>query len=95
MLFRSEKIATKSSKFRQQHAESLIPLTPTTKTDIQHKHHKVDSNNTTISKTKFVMANCSEMHPHITTRWKLCRSFGQMPLPSNETDNGHMLYFNK
>jgi hypothetical protein len=30
-----------------------------TKRDIQHKHHKVDSNNTTISKTKFVMANCS------------------------------------
>jgi hypothetical protein len=41
-----------------------------TKTDIQHTHHKVDSNITTISKTKFVMANCSEMHPHTTTRWR-------------------------
>jgi hypothetical protein len=87
-----------------------------TKTYIQHKHHKLDSNSTTISKTKFVMANCSKMHPHTTTRWKqekvtystyvplqavthrnckLCRSFGQMPLPSNEIDNGHMPYFNR
>jgi hypothetical protein len=41
-----------------------------TKTYIQHKHHKLDSNSTTISKTKFVMANCSKMHPHTTTRWK-------------------------